>query len=107
MGKRGLALPFTNSTILVGSLALGGLPFLGGYYSKDLILEAAQDRLTKRVSIILTLIATLMTALYRARIVYFLTSAPTRSNSSKPTKEEKPKLILAFTRLLIGALTGG
>ena len=32
-------IPLTYASMLVGSLALMGLPFLSGYYSKDLILE--------------------------------------------------------------------
>ena len=32
-------LPFTYSAVLVGTIALAGLPFLSGFFSKDLILE--------------------------------------------------------------------
>ena len=34
-------LPFTSTMILIGSLSLMALPFLTGYYSKDVILEVA------------------------------------------------------------------
>lgn len=41
LGGLGRLLPFTYSAMLVGSLSLAGFPFLTGFYSKDLILEAA------------------------------------------------------------------
>jgi proton-translocating NADH-quinone oxidoreductase chain L len=34
-------LPYTYSMMLIGSFALAGIPFMSGFYSKDLILETA------------------------------------------------------------------
>jgi NADH-ubiquinone oxidoreductase chain 5 len=39
MGSMNLITPFSYSCIVIGSISLMGLPFLTGFYSKDLIIE--------------------------------------------------------------------
>ena len=41
MGGLVQLLPFTYSMMLIGSMSLVALPFLTGFYSKDLIIECA------------------------------------------------------------------
>ena len=41
MGGLGQRLPFAYMVMMIASLALMGIPFLTGFYSKDVILEAA------------------------------------------------------------------
>lgn len=51
MGKLIKILPSTYNSLLTGSLALGGFPFLSGFYSKDFILELAFAHITFHSSI--------------------------------------------------------
>jgi NADH:ubiquinone oxidoreductase subunit 5 (subunit L)/multisubunit Na+/H+ antiporter MnhA subunit len=41
MGSLGSLAPFAYINIIIGSFALAGFPFLAGFYSKDLIIEAS------------------------------------------------------------------
>jgi NADH-ubiquinone oxidoreductase chain 5 len=63
-------LPFTYTAILIGSLSLMALPFLTGFYSKDLILEVAygQYELSGSVAYWLGTISAFFTAFYSLRL---------------------------------------
>jgi len=76
-------LPLTYVCFLVGSYNLMGLPFLGGFYSKDLILEMAYSSYTTvgLFCYIVGLISVFFTAAYSIRLcvlVFFKTSARTK-----------------------------
>lgn len=65
-------LPFTYSMMVIGSLALIGFPFLTGFYSKDLILEAAYGKYTLigYLSYTLGTCGAFLTAFYSTRLLY-------------------------------------
>ena len=78
MGGLKKLVPFTYSTMVIGSLALIGFPFLTGFYSKDVILEAAYGKYTSsgHYSYLLGSCGAFLTAFYSTRLLYltFLTS---------------------------------
>ena len=67
-------LPFTGTMFLIGTLALIGLPFLTGFYSKDLILELALTKYSFEGSFAyaLGLITAFLTSFYSFRL-FFMT----------------------------------
>ena len=66
-------LPFTYTAILIGSLSLMALPWLTGFYSKDLILELAfaQYEFKGYLAWILGTITAMFTAFYSFRLISF------------------------------------
>jgi NADH-ubiquinone oxidoreductase chain 5 len=64
-------LPFTYSAMLVGTIALLGLPWLSGFYSKDLIIELAYSRysFSGTYAYILGSITAGLTAFYSFRLI--------------------------------------
>ena len=66
-------MPFTYSTFMVGSLSLMGMPFLTGFYSKDVILELAYSSITvgNVFSYWLGVIGAFFTSLYSIRLLFY------------------------------------
>jgi len=69
IGNLSVQLPFTVSCINIASLALCGLPFMSGFYSKDLIIELALYDNYNVVAVILFVLGTFCTAGYSVRLV--------------------------------------
>jgi len=104
-------LPFTYSMMLIGSLALAGVPFLSGFYSKDLILEIAYS---KSLSIgyfayCLGSLAAFLTSFYSIRLLYL--TFITKTNAYKPyivfVHECSFYLGIPLFILSIGSIYGG
>ena len=104
-------LPFTYSAMLVGTIALLALPWLSGFYSKDLIIELAYSRysFSGTYAYILGTVTAALTAFYSFRLIslVFLT----RPNANRRTYENVheantaiviPLLILSLFSIFFG-----
>jgi NADH-ubiquinone oxidoreductase chain 5 len=104
-------LPVTYSLMMVGTVSLMALPFVSGYYSKDLILELAYSRYSFSgvYAFILGSLTAFLTAFYSFRLIslVFLTKPNGPKESYLNSHESSftiilPMLILALFSIFFG-----
>jgi len=76
-GKR--FIPLILSVIMVANLSLCGLPFLRGFYSKDLILEIILMKNANALSLAIILMGTFLTVAYSCRLTFLVANSIVRS----------------------------
>uniref|UniRef100_A0AAU7LKP8 NADH-ubiquinone oxidoreductase chain 5 n=1 Tax=Syrbatus sp. 2 RRMO-2024a TaxID=3154168 RepID=A0AAU7LKP8_9COLE len=64
-------LPFTSSIFMISNLSLSGLPFLSGFYSKDLMLEFMSMNYLNMISYTVYYSSSMMTVMYSFRLFFF------------------------------------
>ena len=111
MGGLWRKIPWTHATMVVGSLALAGIPPFAGYYSKDAILEAAFARGTgpAMYGYICGTLAALLTAFYawRLLILAFYGKPRMDRHTWEHAHESPPVMIGPLVVLATGALFAG
>ena len=111
MGGSGRLIPITYALMWIGSLALAGIPFFAGYYSKDIILEAAfgAHSAVGQYAFWLGITAALMTAFYSWRLLFMtFHGAPRADHHVMDHVHESPQVMLVPLYVLAaGAIFAG
>ena len=111
MGGLRKRIPLTYWLMIVGTLALTGFPFLSGFYSKDLILEAAfaRDTGVGYYAFYIGIFVAGLTAFYSWRLIFMTFHGECRAPKSVQDKIHESPLVMTLPLifLAVGALFAG
>jgi len=107
MGGLKKKMPITHITFLIGCLAISGIPFFSGFFSKDEILAAAYAK--NPIFYVGALLAAMMTAFYMFRLYFLVFTGTFRGTEHQashvhesPASMTIPLIVLAVLSVLGG-----
>jgi len=107
LGVIGLFCPVVRVWIGVSNFALCGIPFLAGFYSKDLLIEKSLERSANLVGTGLLIIACGLTVAYTVRLWTYVGVSEPKSSVITSYGEGVKGVIVPLTGLGVGGVVGG
>nr|YP_009479355.1 NADH dehydrogenase subunit 5 [Sabethes chloropterus]AVV61091.1 NADH dehydrogenase subunit 5 [Sabethes chloropterus] len=107
MGGLIMSMPLTCSCFNIANLALCGMPFLAGFYSKDLILEIVSMSYVNFFSFFLFFFSTGLTVSYSFRLVYYSMTGGYMGVSLNMLNDYGWIMSFSIFSLMIMAIIGG
>nr|URX53844.1 NADH dehydrogenase subunit 5 [Postelectrotermes sp. 2 AB-2022a]URX53883.1 NADH dehydrogenase subunit 5 [Kalotermitidae sp. 1 AB-2022a]URX53935.1 NADH dehydrogenase subunit 5 [Kalotermitidae sp. 1 AB-2022a] len=107
MGNLSFQMPFTSVCLGVSSFALCGMPFLAGFYSKDLILEMVSFSYVNLFGFFLFFASTGLTVCYSFRLFYYVFCGDFNSSSFYFISDDNSNMIYGMVGLMVVAVFGG
>src|SRR5215475_4734985 len=100
-------LPLTYIVILIASLSLAALPWLSGYYSKDLIIELAYGSYSSLGYLVylLAVMAACFTLLYSVKLIYLTFLSYANGPKSNYEKAHESPLVMTVPLIILGLLS--
>ncbi len=104
-------MPTTAWTMMVGTLAISGVPLLSGFYSKDAILADAAHLVWIEPGswalFVIPAVGTLLTAFYMFRMWFLMFDGEARSESARRAVESPKRLTVPLMILAVLAVVSG
>nr|AYV63061.1 NADH dehydrogenase subunit 5 [Lovenula raynerae] len=107
MGGSLSQLPISLAIVTVANLSLCGLPFMSGFFSKDLILEIMMMSSLSMAIFLLALISTALTVLYSVRLSKLIFLGEHREMTSFCMQEMGMTELVSVALLLVPSIMGG
>nr|YP_010364872.1 NADH dehydrogenase subunit 5 [Lamellidens marginalis]QTW91603.1 NADH dehydrogenase subunit 5 [Lamellidens marginalis] len=107
LGGLNLSLPFSSGCLVLSSASLCGMPFLSGFYSKDLILEGALSGFGGLIEVIVILVGASFSLIYSLRILLISAFGQSYGSSLSFYGTESWYVVTSIISLAVGAIVGG
>ena len=110
MGGLRKKIPYTYWVMVIGTLAITGVPPLAGYFSKDAIIEAAfaSENAFRTYGFWMTVIAAALTAFYSWRLIFLTFHGHPHDHHHYEHAHESPLVMtIPLGVLSLGAITAG
>nr|URX54416.1 NADH dehydrogenase subunit 5 [Rugitermes aridus] len=107
MGNLSFQMPFTSICLGVSSFSLCGMPFLAGFYSKDLILEMISFSYFNFISFFLFFFSTGLTVCYSFRLFYYVFCGDFNSSSYYFISDNNFNMVCGMVGLMVVTVFGG
>nr|AVN67932.1 NADH dehydrogenase subunit 5 [Parcoblatta fulvescens] len=107
MGNLSFQMPMTSSCLMVSNFALCGMPFLAGFYSKDLILEMVLLGYLNMFGFFLFFFSTGLTVCYSFRLFYYTLCGDFNLTTFYFMGEENKFMLKGMLGLLFMVILGG
>lgn len=107
MGGLFIFIPLTTSCLNIANLALCGIPFLAGFYSKDIILETVLLVPINLISFCLYFVATGLTVCYSFRLTFYTLTGNFNERALNCLRDEGWIISKRILGLLLIAVIGG
>nr|ASM82677.1 NADH dehydrogenase subunit 5 [Rhombodera latipronotum]ASY98644.1 NADH dehydrogenase subunit 5 [Rhombodera valida] len=107
MGNLSIFMPLTSTCFMVSNFALCGMPFLAGFYSKDMILELVSMSNLNMFMYFLYFFSTGLTVCYSFRLFYYVLWGDFNLVSMFKLSEESWMMIYGMLGLMMFAVIGG
>ncbi|MBT4880082.1 MAG: NADH-quinone oxidoreductase subunit L [Alphaproteobacteria bacterium] len=103
MGGIASFIPLTTTVMWIGSLALAGIPFFAGYYSKETILEVAlgTDTFSGSYAYLLGMGGVFLTALYSWRLLFLTFNGKPRADEKVMAHIHEAPLLLTIPLVIL------
>jgi len=107
MGARNSSLSFLIGVILVGNLRLCGLPFISGFYSKDIVVELCLSRSQNFFIFLILITGVALTVGYSCRMALGIYGAHPKRDRFRQERDASNLIIMGIRVLILPSVVGG